>query len=889
MATSLDDNAAAEDKFAYTASEIFSIVSPYVFHTHAPRVFSEISEALRRAQDASAEVMARLEASETAQEEQRRMRAAEARGYVSRLRELQALMKARVEREIEGAKARKSLKRKLEEECVRSARLEQGLADAEDKQRRLRRKFASEKKALEQWWRSTLDQAVVSARETERSKASAKVEGAMVRRLRSLSTDVATLKGKLKLLQEENATYAEALHARTPPLSSGPLKDGRDRLPRSGSFGRRAKSEISRLSASAAAAAAMDERSTAGSEENSPRSKVSSTLTEFISGISERGLDLAVRLRKSISEHASGLGFSPRVSRRRRFFSGEDEDEEGEYEEEEEGDINGGGRAGFDVDFSWHPGHFSEPSGTQEQVQQTCEIVMQGEGAAGFAEGTVSPAATPTAVTSATGRYRLDQQATPPPPPPPPPLTEVSPAAADTHAPSVAKERAHAGSKRRGLGPFRSPFRGAVVTEAPSPITPGSGRTALDPARNNSSGGDLFLNSPTGTTAALSGRRRHQRSLGGGAAGGSNDPSLRALLASGEFFRSTEGRVEGAGGTSNDKPSRASDKGLERERAATTSGARQAERTTPPEHIGRGEPRRFERGNDKNPAAVAGPPPVGGEREDHPVCGAPSSIHRGGSSGSGVGRGDLGGGFEVQGVGHEGRGVGNFEVEGGGCGARPSSCADPAAAVVVAGGCVHGGAGEAVTGVVVEYDEEAHVSASLVDEDGLAGARRDEGLRHDRHHPLDTTSIVGGGPGGRISGSCTSAGACDARGEEGTGGGAVDHRRAGGDRSPRRRERLPQQSAAGPASARPEEDSLLSSTTAAVSSNPDMGPCRRQRLDDLFPPKDASAGDIAAPAAATVVPRTDDGGAGTGAGKGTQRLPLDDLLRDMWAVSSAEG
>lgn len=31
-------------------------------------------------------------------------------------------------------------------------------------------KFASEKKALEQWWRSTLDQAVVSARETERSK-----------------------------------------------------------------------------------------------------------------------------------------------------------------------------------------------------------------------------------------------------------------------------------------------------------------------------------------------------------------------------------------------------------------------------------------------------------------------------------------------------------------------------------------------------------------------------------------------------------------------------------------------------------------------------------------------------------------------------------------------
>lgn len=41
------------------------------------------------------------------------MRAAEARQYVSRLRELQALMKARVEREVQGAKARKSLKRSV--------------------------------------------------------------------------------------------------------------------------------------------------------------------------------------------------------------------------------------------------------------------------------------------------------------------------------------------------------------------------------------------------------------------------------------------------------------------------------------------------------------------------------------------------------------------------------------------------------------------------------------------------------------------------------------------------------------------------------------------------------------------------------------------------------
>ncbi|CAN0459842.1 unnamed protein product, partial [Ectocarpus sp. 12 AP-2014] len=819
------------------------------------------------------------------------MRAAEARGYVSRLRELQALMKARVEREIKGAKARKSLKRKLEEECVRSARLEQGLADAEDKQKCLRRKFASEKKALEQWWRSTLDQAVVAARETERAKASAKVEGAVVRRLRSLSTEVTALKGKLELLQEENATYAEALRARNPSLSFGrPLKDDGDRLPRSESFGRRAKSEISRLSASAAAAAAMDERSTAGSAENSPRSKVSSTLSEFISGISERGLDLAMRLRKSISEHASGLGFSPRVSRRRRFFSGEDEDDE-----EEEGDINGCGSASFDVDFSWYPGHFSEPSGTQEQeqAQQTCAIAMPGEGAAAFAEATVSPAATPTAVTSSTGRYRLDQQATTPPPPPPlpSPLTGVSAAAAvDTLTPSVAKEGAHAGSKRRGLGPFRSPFRGAAVTEAPSPVTPGAGSSALDPACNNGGDGDLFVKSPAGTTAALSSRRRrHQRSLGGGAAGGSYDPSLRALLASGEFFHSTGGRVEGAGGGSgggNGKPSPASDKGLERERAATTSGARQAERTTPPEHNRRGEPRRVERDNDKNPAAVAGPPPVGEGGDNQSVCGAPSSSHRGGSSGSGVGRDVLSGGFESQGVGHEGRGVGNFEGEGGGCRARPSSCADPAGAVVVAGGCVHGGGGEAVTGVVVKCDEEAHVSAGIVDEDRLAGARRDKSLHHDRHHPLDTTSIiVGGGSDGRTSGSCSSAGACDARGEGGTGG--LADLRAGGDRSPRRRRRLPQQSAAGPASAPPEEDSLLFSTTAAVSSNPDMGPRRRERLDDLFPAKDTSVGDITAPAA-TVVPRTDDG-ALAGAGKGTQRLPLDDLLRDMWAVSSIEG
>ncbi|CAN0026352.1 unnamed protein product, partial [Ectocarpus fasciculatus] len=540
MATSLDDN----DKFAYTASEIFSIVSPYVFHTHAPRVFSEISEALQRAQDASAEVMARLEASETAQEEERRMRAAEARGYVSRLRELQALMKARVEREIEGAKVRKSLKRKLEEECVRSARLEQGLADAEDKRRRLRRKFASEKKALEQWWRSTLDQEVLAARERERSKASSKVEGAMVRRLRSLTTEVAKLRGKLKLLQEENATYAEALRARSPPPSSGHLR-GRhgERLPRSESFQRRAKSEISRLSASAAAAAAaaMDERSTTSSAENSPRSKVSSTLSEFISGISERGLDLAERLRRSISEHASGLGFSPRVSRRRRFFSGEDEDDE---EEEEEGGNGGGGSAGFDADFSWHPGQLSEPSGTQRQ--QTCAIAMPGEGAAAFAEGTASTGATPTAVASPAGRYRFDQQETAP--PPPPPLTVVSAAAAvDTHTRPVAQEGTPAGSRRRrGLGPFRSPFRGAVVTDAPGPNTPGAAdNTALDPVRNGG-GGDVSVKCPAaGTMATPSSRWRHQRSLGGGAAaGGPNDPSLRALLASGELFRSTGGRID---------------------------------------------------------------------------------------------------------------------------------------------------------------------------------------------------------------------------------------------------------------------------------------------------------------------------------------------------------
>lgn len=45
------------------------------------------------------------------QEQERHLRAREARQYVARLRELQALMTARVEREIAGAKARKSLKR----------------------------------------------------------------------------------------------------------------------------------------------------------------------------------------------------------------------------------------------------------------------------------------------------------------------------------------------------------------------------------------------------------------------------------------------------------------------------------------------------------------------------------------------------------------------------------------------------------------------------------------------------------------------------------------------------------------------------------------------------------------------------------------------------------
>ncbi|CAN0501172.1 unnamed protein product, partial [Laminaria digitata] len=56
-----------EDGFVYAAVEVFSIISPYVFHTHAPRVFSEISATLKRAQEASAEVIAQLNASEKAQ------------------------------------------------------------------------------------------------------------------------------------------------------------------------------------------------------------------------------------------------------------------------------------------------------------------------------------------------------------------------------------------------------------------------------------------------------------------------------------------------------------------------------------------------------------------------------------------------------------------------------------------------------------------------------------------------------------------------------------------------------------------------------------------------------------------------------------------------------
>ncbi|CAM9958419.1 unnamed protein product, partial [Hapterophycus canaliculatus] len=86
-------------------------VSPYVFHTHAPRVFSAISECLRGAQEASADVIVQLEASEMAKEHERHLRAEETARYVCRLRELQALMKGRLEREIEGARARKTLKR----------------------------------------------------------------------------------------------------------------------------------------------------------------------------------------------------------------------------------------------------------------------------------------------------------------------------------------------------------------------------------------------------------------------------------------------------------------------------------------------------------------------------------------------------------------------------------------------------------------------------------------------------------------------------------------------------------------------------------------------------------------------------------------------------------
>lgn len=53
------------------------------------------------------------------QEQKRHLRAREARQYVARLRELQALMTARVEREIAGAKARKSLKRYVGARVVR--------------------------------------------------------------------------------------------------------------------------------------------------------------------------------------------------------------------------------------------------------------------------------------------------------------------------------------------------------------------------------------------------------------------------------------------------------------------------------------------------------------------------------------------------------------------------------------------------------------------------------------------------------------------------------------------------------------------------------------------------------------------------------------------------
>eukprot|EP00752_Nemacystus_decipiens_P009553 g8533.t1 len=508
---------APEDQFAHAASDVFSIVSPYVFHTHAPRVFSEISETLRRAQESSADVLVRLEAAQLAQEQERNLRVREARQYVERLRELQTLMTARVEREIAGAKSRKSLKRKLGEETSRSAQLEKRLADTRGELKRLRKEFDSEKSALDERWRSELEQAVRAAREAERRKASGKVEALTVKRLRSLSFEVTKLKGKLKSLQVENASLLETLTSCIPPPSDSPF-----------SFQRRAEKELRRLSAAAAADESVSESDSGlASPDSAGNGSDGSGLSDIVSGI-------ANRIRRSISERAAELGLPQRISRRR-FYS--DEEDDGSR-----GNVTDGGSAsaGFSPSLSppepaWlrreHHHHQKQQPRGAESTEGSGAAAMTGEGAS-LADGDayrlvlneVDDVARVRAATAAAGA-----------------------AAAHCADPSLGRDRTRRGSsdssgsnssgRRRGLGSIRRLSFDASA----------SGSSAHDPARGwvaSARGGPAPTKPTSGAeTLKSSSRWQHQRPLGdggGGSAGetgaGSNAPSLHALLASGEFY-----------------------------------------------------------------------------------------------------------------------------------------------------------------------------------------------------------------------------------------------------------------------------------------------------------------------------------------------------------------
>ncbi|CAM9970865.1 unnamed protein product [Scytosiphon promiscuus] len=525
---------ASEEQFAYVASEVFSIVSPYVFHTHAPRVFSAISECLRGAQEASADVMIQLEASEMAKEHERRLRAEEAERYVSRLRELQALMKGRLEREIEGAKSRKILKRKLREEASRRAELEGRLGDTQDEIRLLRKEFDSERGALEEWWRSTLDQAVLAAQEAERNKArqaarkaSTKVETAMVERLRSLSCEVTQLKGKIELLEAENAAQLEALR-------SQPRADQK-----SSSFRWRAEKEISRLSAAAAAAATLEKDTWGSGSSEDDSGDLAASLVDMFSGFSERGLDFADRIKRSISEHAPWLGAStpspqPKQQQQQQpqrggcYFSDDDNDDDDDDGGGIEREVEEGHELAGDVRRHQTRGRGRRRPRAAGGTRGDYELIADGE-STGITEEVVvlDPCEGPAAEEAAAA-------------------TAAAAAGVQRRAPWGGEEGAQgasSGRRRRGLGSIGHPYpdRGDDGCVLYGGDGGGGGGGGAAPFRHTSAteidDEPRLAQRASATPKGSGGRWLHQHSLGGGGNDAvSNAPSLHALLASGEFF-----------------------------------------------------------------------------------------------------------------------------------------------------------------------------------------------------------------------------------------------------------------------------------------------------------------------------------------------------------------